>query len=375
MRLESLDVLRGFDLFCLVVLETTLHPLAHALDSETFNRFMWCFTHVDWEGFSSWDLVMPLFLFMTGITIPFSLSAVKRDKTYPRLPIYKRILKRFIILWIFGMICQGNLLGLDPTRIYLYSNTLQSIALGYLVSSILFINLKTSVQIVISIMLLIIYWAIMQFASIEGYGSGDYTSTANFAEWVDRVVLGRFRDMATFSADGTVQFAPWYNYTWIVSSLNFVVTVMSGMFAGIILKSANFTANKKFKLLLFIGVALVVVGYILGFVHPIIKKLWTSSMTLYSSGWCYILMALFYWIIDVKGCKKHTQLLKVYGMNSITAYMLTIVVSFSSISQSLFHGLEQYVGDYYHFIIALSNCTIIYLILRYMYKHQVYLKV
>ena len=76
-----------------------------------------------------------------------------------------------------------------------------------------------------------------------------------------------------------------------------------------------------------------------------------------------------------KGCKKHTQLLKVYGMNSITAYMLTIVVSFSSISQSLFHGLEQYVGDYYHFIIALSNCTIIYLILRYMYKHQVYLKV
>ena len=234
-RLESLDVLRGFDLFCLVVLETILHPLAHALDSETFNRFMWCFTHVEWEGFSSWDLVMPLFLFMTGITIPFSLSSVKRDKTLPRLPIYTRILKRFIILWVFGMICQGNLLGLDPSRIYLYSNTLQTIALGYLVSSILYINLKTTTQIVVSISLLLIYWALMQFASVDGYGAGDYTPTANFAEWVDRVVLGRFRDAATISVDGTILFAPWYNYTWIVSSLNFVVTVMSGMFAGIIL--------------------------------------------------------------------------------------------------------------------------------------------
>ena len=375
MRLESLDVLRGFDLFCLVVLETVLHPLAHALDSEAFNKFMWCFTHVEWEGFSSWDLVMPLFLFMTGITIPFSLSSVKRDKSLPRIPIYTRIIKRFIILWIFGMICQGNLLGLDLSRIYLYSNTLQTIALGYLVSSILFINLKTSQQIVVSIILLVTYWALMQFVSVEGYGAGDYTPTSNFAEWVDRVVLGRFRDAATISASGAVEFASWYNYAWIVSSLNFVVTVMSGMFAGIILKSTNLTENKKFKSLLFVGVALVVVGYILGFVHPIIKKLWTSSMTLYSSGWCYILMALFYWLIDVKGYKKHTQLLKVYGMNSITAYMLTIVVSFSSISQSLLHGLEQYTASYYPFIIALSNCTIIFLILRYMYKHKIYLKV
>lgn len=374
-RLESLDVLRGFDLFCLVVLETILHPLAHALDSETFNKFMWCFTHVEWEGFSSWDLVMPLFLFMTGITIPFSLSAVKRDNTLPRLPIYTRILKRFVILWIFGMICQGNLLGLDTSRIYLYSNTLQTIALGYLVSSVLFINLKTATQIMVSISLLIIYWVLMQFVSIDGYGGGDYTPTANFAEWVDRVVLCRFRDAATISANGVVEFAPWYNYTWIVSSLNFVVTVMSGMFAGIILKATNIDSIKKFKYLFYIGVALVVVGYLLGLVHPIIKKLWTSSMTLYSSGWCYILMALFYWLIDVKGYKRRTEFFKIYGMNSITAYMLTIVVSFSSISQSVFYGLEQYTGLYYHFIIALSNCTIIYLILRYMYKNKVFLKV
>ena len=135
-RLESLDVLRGFDLFLLVGLEMVMHHLGSAVHTPAFHSVMWCFTHVDWEGFSTWDLVMPLFMFMSGITIPFALSRYKdaADKSL----VYRRILKRVILLWIFGMMCQGNLLGLDADRIYLYSNTLQSIAMGYLISSCFF---------------------------------------------------------------------------------------------------------------------------------------------------------------------------------------------------------------------------------------------
>ena len=89
-RLESLDVLRGFDLFCLVVLEMVLHPLAHAIDMPWFNSFTWGFSHVEWEGFSTWDLVMPLFLFMAGVSMPFSLS---RYKDMPdKMAVYRRIL-------------------------------------------------------------------------------------------------------------------------------------------------------------------------------------------------------------------------------------------------------------------------------------------
>lgn len=118
-RLESLDVLRGFDLFCLVVLEMVLHPLAHAIDMPWFNSFMWGFSHVEWEGFSTWDLVMPLFLFMAGVSMPFSLS---RYKDMPdKMAVYRRIGKRVVLLWVFGMMCQGNLLALDPDRVYLYS--------------------------------------------------------------------------------------------------------------------------------------------------------------------------------------------------------------------------------------------------------------
>ena len=131
-RLESLDVLRGFDLFCLVALEGVLHPLGRAIDAPWYNDFLWCFSHVQWDGFSSWDLVMPLFMFMAGVSMPFALS---RYKVMPdKWAVYRRIVKRVALLWIFGMMCQGNLLGLDPDRIYLYSNTLQAIAMGYLIS-------------------------------------------------------------------------------------------------------------------------------------------------------------------------------------------------------------------------------------------------
>ena len=143
-RLESLDVLRGFDLFCLVVLEMVLHPLAHAIDMSWFNSFMWGFSHVEWEGFSTWDLVMPLFLFMAGVSMPFSLS---RYKDMPdKMAVYRRIGKRVLLLWVFGMMCQGNLLALDPDRVYLYSNTLQSIAMGYLIASLLFLHVGSFIN-------------------------------------------------------------------------------------------------------------------------------------------------------------------------------------------------------------------------------------
>lgn len=370
-RLESLDVLRGFDLFCLVVLESVLHPLGRALESSVFNSFLWGFTHVDWIGFSTWDLVMPLFMFMAGVSMPFALS---RYKTMPdKMAVYRRIGKRVLLLWIFGMMCQGNLLAVDPDRIYLYSNTLQSIAMGYLIAAMLFLHVRLSVQIGVSVALLLIYWAVMQFCTVDGYGGGNYTAEGNLAEWIDRTVLGRFRDGASVE-DGHVVFAPWYQYTWIWSSLNFGVTVLTGLFAGQILKSKS-TEIRKMQLLFGIGVAMVAVGWLWGLQMPVIKKLWTSSMVLVSSGYCFLLMGVFYYWIDYKGHRNHLTWLKVYGMNSIVAYMLANVVNFSCIGESLFYGLRQYTGNFYRVLIVLSNASVIYVILWWMYKRNIFLKV
>ena len=371
-RLESLDVLRGFDLFLLVGLEMVMHHLANAVNTPTFHSFMQCFTHADWEGFSSWDLVMPLFMFMSGITIPFALSRYK-NTTEP-LKVYRRILKRVILLWIFGMMCQGNLLGLDPNRIYIYSNTLQSIAMGYLISSLLFLHTRIRTQIIIAVLLLLGFWGAMEIITVSNYGGGNYTPDGNLAEWIDREVLGRFRDGASVVNDEVV-FLKSYRYTWILSSLNFGVTVLTGTFAGYILKNKEWTPQRKLAWLVIMGMAMVTIGWIWGIWHPVIKKIWTSSMVLVSSGYCFLLMALFYYMIDYKGWKKHTDWLKVYGMNSIVAYMLMMCINFSCIGNSLFHGLKPYIGDYYQVLISLSNAILIYFILWRMYKKQIFLRV
>lgn len=371
-RLESLDVLRGFDLFCLVALGKIVHKLSDATQAPVFDSILPCFDHVHWEGFSSWDLVMPLFMFMSGITIPFALSRYKEssDKSL----VYKRIAKRVILLWIFGMMCQGNLLALDPDRIYLYSNTLQAIAMGYLISALFFLHTSLRTQIISAGILLLIYWGAMEFMTIGNYGGGNYSPDGNLAEWIDREVLGRFRDGASL-VNGEVVFSKGYRYTWILSSLTFGVTAMSGTFAGYILKYKEWTPQKKLAYLFIIGASMVAIGWIWGIWHPVIKKIWTSSMTLVSSGYCFLLMALFYYIIDYKGYRKYTGWLKVYGMNSIMAYMLTQCINFTSVSQSIFRGLEQYIGSYYPLLITLSNIAIIYTILWWMYKKKIFLRV
>ena len=370
-RLESLDALRGFDLFFLVALGPLAHSLARAADVGWLNDCMWAFNHVQWEGFSPWDLIMPLFLFMSGTSMPFALSrfkGVSDKKTF-----FRRLGKRILLLWIFGMMCQGNLLGFDPDRIYLYSNTLQSIAAGYLITAVLFLYTSRRTQIGVAVALLLVYWAAMQFITVGSYGGGNYTPEGNLAEWIDRTVLGRFRDGAKV-VDGEVVFAPWYHYTWILSTLNFGVTVLTGLFAGYIAKDKTSDIH-KLKLYFGAGAAMVAAGWLWGLQMPVIKTIWTSSMVLVSSGYCFLLMGLFYYLIDYKGYKKNITWLKVYGMNSIVAYMLANVINFSCLGQSLFYGMEQYLGNYYSFLISLSNVLVIYVILWLLYKRNIFLKV
>lgn len=370
-RLESLDALRGFDLFFLVALGPLMHSLARTANVEWLNESMWVFSHVSWEGFSPWDLIMPLFLFMSGISMPFSLSRYKSISD--KRPLLRRLAKRILLLWIFGMMCQGNLLALDPNTIYLYSNTLQAIATGYLITALLFLFTSRRTQIITAVVLLLVYWTAMQFITVDGYGGGNYTPQGNLAEWIDNTVLGRFRDTAQV-IDGKMVVADWYHYTWILSSLNFGVTVLTGLFAGYIAKD-KIEEKKKLKLYFGTGITMVIAGWLWNFQMPVIKTIWTSSMVLVSSGYCFLLMGLFYYWIDYKGHRSGITWLKVYGMNSIVAYMLANVVNFRCIGESLFYGLEQYMGSYYSFLMTLWNIGAVYVIIWFMYKRGIFLKV
>ncbi len=365
-RLKSLDILRGLDLFLLVFFQPVFVAFARHWGSNPFFSFMLKqFDHADWVGFRAWDLVMPLFLFMVGVALPFSLS--KYYGSTQKGDIYRRVIKRVIILFILGVVVQGNFLSLSPLAIRLYTNTLQAIAVGYLFSSLFIIHLSQKLQIFATAFLLIAYWALLTLF-------GDFTPEGNFAEVVDKVVLGRFRDGVWYDEYRVWNFSPHYHYTWILTSMVFIVTTMLGVFAGQIMKHGKDRLRNS-KYLLIIGLSLLLAGWLLSFQTPIIKKLWTASMTLWSGGWCFLLMALFYYIIDYKGWSIGMNWLNIYGMNSITAYVLGEVVDFRSIANSILYGFEQYVGVYYSALLTFANFLILFFILHLMYKMCVFVKI
>lgn len=347
-RLASLDILRGFVLFLLVFLQPVLAVFGYQTELPWLNDILYHFEHAEWEGFRFWDLVMPLFLFMTGASMPFSFAKYKYGEQ--KGAIYRKVLSRFLILFILGLFAQGNILAFDLNHIYLYNNTLQAIASGYLIASLFLINCSIKHQVLGTIALLVIYWIPMAFW-------GDYTPEGNFAYHVDRAVLGRFMGDPS--------------YTWIWSSLNFGATVMLGTFAGRIIKDGKRVTLR----LVVIGIGLICLGLLWNLQIPIIKRLWTSSMVLYAGGWSFLIMALFYYVIDQKKLSRGLNWLKVYGMNSITAYMLGILISFRSVADSLFFGLEQYLGSFYTPFLTLCNYLIIYGILALMYRHKIFVKI
>lgn len=366
-RLASLDILRGFDLFLLVFFQPVLWVLARQLDVPFLNGILYQFDHEVWEGFRFWDLVMPLFLFMTGASMPFSLSKYK-GVSGSYWPVYRRILKRVALLFIFGMIVQGNLLGLDSRYLVIYSNTLQSIAVGYFIAAVIQLHFSFKWQVGVTLLLLLLYWIPMTFL-------GDFTPEGNFAAQVDKWVLGRFRDGVYWNEDGSWSFSPHYTYTWIWSSLTFGVTVMLGAFAGKIMKEGKTDRKRVVRILSVAGLVLVGLGLLWNLQMPVIKRLWTGSMTLLSGGYCFLLMALFYYWIDYKGHTRGLAWLKVYGMNSITAYLLGEVVNFRCVAASVSYGLEQYLGTWYPVWLTFANYLILFLLLRAMYKCGLFLKV
>lgn len=365
-RLESIDILRGADMFLLLFLGPVLRALCKVHPDGTAGLARQL-QHVGWEGFVTWDIIMPLFLFLSGITIPFSMARYKEGTTLrPDGKFYLKLLRRFFLLFFLGWIVQGNLLLFEWHLFHPFANTLQAIAVGYVVAALLFVHTDWKWQVGVCILLFAAYW--IAFAST----GMNVHPQENIAMTIDKAVLGSHRDGVAWEEAGW-RFMKRYQYTWILSSLNFAVTVMLGCFAGQILRWKKHTPARRAGILALIGILLLAAGWGLSPVFPIIKKIWSSTMTLYSGGICFLLMALTYYLIDVKKWRRGLSWLKIYGMNAITAYCIGEFVKFDSVSGSFLPGFAA--SSWYPFLIALGNALILLLILWQMYKHKVFLKV
>ncbi|NJK86777.1 MAG: DUF5009 domain-containing protein [Bacteroidales bacterium] len=188
-RILSIDVLRGFDMLLIIFADSFFNSLHHGAGTPFTGFLANQFNHPEWFGSTFYDIVMPLFLFVVGAVIPFSLSKRIQQST-GKVQIYKKLAKRFVVLFILGWIVQGNLLALDTDKFKIFSNTLQAIAVGYLFSSIAYIHLERKWLFVVFAMCLIVYSILLTATTIPGVGRSELLPDRNFAIYFDRFGIG-----------------------------------------------------------------------------------------------------------------------------------------------------------------------------------------
>lgn len=360
-RVMAVDALRGFDMFWIVggqelalaVAKVFADPLPPAVARQ--------FEHVEWEGFVAWDLIMPLFLFVVGVAMPFSFGR-RIEQGESTRGMLRKVVRRTLILFVLGMAVQGNLLQFNLSTLHIYCNTLQAIAAGYFVSSLLLLYTEIVFQVFFAAAMLVGFWALVMFVPVPGYGTGTLRPNANLPLAVDEFILGRFRD-------GT-------SYTWILSSMTFTASVLLGVFGGKALRSER-SQGWKFVVLTALGIASLAAGWIwaeyLGF--PIIKHIWTSSMTLWAAGWSYLLLALFYLLIDIWGLRRWAFPFVVIGMNAITIYVAVHFIPFRTISEGLVGGLASHLGRAGPPTIEFGAVALSWLALYHMYRQKIFLRI
>lgn len=379
-RIAAIDALRGFDMFWIAGGQGAFLAILGIFVSPLPDWFKAQFEHVRWEGFTAWDLIMPLFLFVVGLVMPWAVARrIEQGRT--KTSIYFRVLRRVVVLWILGMMVQGHLLEFDRQTIHFYSNTLQAIAAGYLVASVFLLHLPVWGQVAGTAVLLIGYWLLMLLVPFGGHPAGTLEENVNLALYIDERVLGPFRDGTT--------------YTWILSSMAFAGMVLMGVFAGHLLRSRR-SGGMKVVWLVMWGAGSLVTAWLWsgGLDHwfqmtlvgnwrfPIIKHLFTSSMVLWAAGWSYLLLAFFYLAIDVLGQRWVGWFFEILGANAITAYVAWNLISFPTIAERFVGGLARYLvtlGGAPAAIGAALNpvgaFVILWLLLFYMYRKGTFVRV
>ncbi len=362
-RIVAIDALRGFDMFWIVGGRELLLAFAKIFADSVPPWLNHQFEHSRWVGFTAWDLIMPLFLFVVGAAMPFSFSR-RIEEGQSKSQLFAKIARRTIILFVLGMAVQGHLLDFDLSTLHIFANTLQAIAVGYFVAGVAMLLIGIPGQIFLAAALLIGFWLLLTFVPIAGH-AGPLEPHANVALSVDQFVLGRF-------IDGTDP-----PYTWILSGMTFAVSVLLGVFGSQVLRS-RLAPWTRIVSLTVMGLACLASGWIwaewCGF--PIIKHIWTSSMTLWAGGWCYLLLALFYLVIDVLGFRRWSFPFVVIGANALAIYVIWHIANpFPLMANAIFGGLAAHLGSAGPFIVMLATVLIWWLILYDLYRRKVFIRI
>ncbi len=360
-RVISLDALRGFDMFWIMGGEAFFIYLAKATGSQGFINLTHQFHHTHWAGFRFYDLIFPLFMFISGVAIPYSIIA-KRDKGVPQRSLLRKIFRRMILLVVFGIVYNGFLQnGFSDPRI---ASVLGQIGLAWFFASLIVLFTRTWRSRIFWLAGIWIFIAVLQLlVPVPGYGAGVITPEGSINAWIDQHFLPGHLYDGTYDPEGLL---------CIVSATT--VTLL-GAFAGGILRDGKEANNKKTLLLAAFGAVLIIVAVLLHPHYPIIKKNWTVPFDMLTAGISLVLLSFFYYIIDVLKWERWSFFFRVIGMNSITIYMLHRMVHWEATSEFFLGSLAKVFGGYGPSLIAAGVITLEWLVLYYLYKNKIFLRV
>ena len=373
-RLLSLDALRGFDMFWIIGGGALIEGLAKCFPTTWLKLFAGQMEHAVWAGFHFEDLIFPLFMFISGATIPFAVLS-KLENGRSKKQVILKIAGRMFILIFLGIIFNGILRdGFSNAR---YASVLGQIGISYFIASLIVIYTRSiRTQLFWLSGLLVCYSAVQLLIPVPGIGAGILTPSGCINAYIDRLFLpGRLAygaDAEMVAGNGV------FDALGLLCIISATGVTLMGYFAGRVLLEKDSSQQKKLRILVATGIGLVVLSLCISPFYPVIKKCWTTTYNLLSGGISFLLIALFYLIIDVRGYKKWTLFFRVIGLNSIFIYLLVVgnLLNINSTTTSLIGWIINPLGvNAGQLVLTLGNLILAWLLLYFMYRKNIFIKV
>ena len=395
-RFLSVDALRGFDMLWIVGAGGLIHALAELAGNKTtgvLHLLNSQLAHKEWEGFAFEDLIFPLFVFLVGVSIVFSLSKASTQGGKPAAA--RRICKRFVLLYIVALLYSGGVSEHWPDIRLM--GVLNRIALAYLVAALAFLLLPPRGLVALCAGILLGYWGLMNFVSFPdlrprtptgelvseklvvrdvkelNWGStnrirGVFEPGVNFAHYIDQKYLPGKKWDGTWDPEG------------FLSTLPAIGTCLMGVFAGLLIRSVRIGDQEKVFWLIGAGLVSLGIGFLWGQQFPIIKKIWTSSYVLVAAGWSALLLSAFYQMVEIWKWERWVQPFIWVGSNSIAIYLANNIIGFGrlanrfcggDLSDFLDHSIAPGAGDLLRAIVAIAiGLTLV----AFLYRRKIFLR-
>lgn len=388
-RLASVDAYRGFVMFLMMAEVLRLSRVAQAVPESGFWKFLaWHQTHVQWVGCTLHDLIQPSFSFLVGVALPFSIAS-RMARGHSQAALTWHAAWRALMLVLLGVFLRST--GANATN-WTFEDTLTQIGLGYgFLFALGFQSVR--VQWAALVAILVGYWAAFALYPLPP-ADFDYAKVGVTQAWLE--TNGHQGFAAHWQKNSN---AAWAFDTWFMnlfererpfvsnrggySTLNFIPTLgtmILGLIAGGVLRSAR-TPVERIRWFAVAGVAALAGGWLLGAlgICPVVKRIWTPSWTLFSGGWCFLLLAAFYAVIDVWQRQRWAFPLVVIGANSIAAYLIAHLFQPFILKNLVTHlgaGPFKAFGDAYQpFVLGAAALFVMWLLLYWMYRRKLWLKI